>query len=814
MTVRLATADLDRLAPFGMLVDDQGVVRHVGPSLRRICPDLEGGDLLEHLEVVRPLGLADLDGFRTLNDALVVLRVRALDLPFRFQVVASQDPAGLLLVGTPVVATSEELERRGLSAQDFSPVDQTPDLLLLRRGQERSLRDLRALNVELSDTARDLRSANRALARAEGQYRRLVELQPLVMYVDRLGATPVAEFMSPRVEEWLGYPLRRWNEEPGFFFSILHPDDRARVWDAHLRAEQTEMPFDLEFRVIAADGRSVWTRAVDSVVRDEDDPVGKRIGFMLDIDTAKTAELELRETMTRLTTLLTHMQAGVLVEDAQRRVVMVNDTLCGLFRATVQPSSLAGLPATAAVSQLVQAADDPAAFLRRTEDLLARRWPAVAETMELADGRVLEFDFQPIVDDGRDLGALWMFRDVTSRVQYEDALARARDEAIAASDAKSQFLASMSHEIRTPMHGVLATIDLLQTTPLDPEQRELIDVVSGSAAALVEIINDILDLQKVESGRIELADEAFCLRGLSHAVVDLLTPQARGKGLDLALHLDPSIPAQVVGDPLRLRQVLLNLAGNAVKFTSSGSVLLDVRWTPSTHGDGVLDIAVRDTGAGIPEDRLADIFDPFVQARRGQEGSGLGLAIADRLVGLMGGRLQVDSVVSHGTTFRFQLRMHEAVLGEQADAPPDAAPAPAPGDRIVLVVDRSPASRGLLMRQLARIGVPARAVASGEEALDALTHGAPYGLVLVDVGMPGLDGPATTAAIRLIPDRRTARLPVIGLVAGDSLRDRELCRDGGMEGHLAKPVDIGELRMVVDRWLGAESERSLQLEPS
>jgi PAS domain S-box-containing protein len=806
VSIRLDTVDLDRLAPFGVIVDDDGEIRHVGPSLARIAPQLLGARLFDELEIVRPLGLADVAGLRELRDSLVVLRLRALDLPFRFQVVASQEPAGLLLVGTPVVATSEELDRRGLSATDFSPVDQTPDLLLLRRGQERSLRDLRNLNVELSDTARELRSANRALGRAEAQYRRLVELQPLVMYVDELGPSPQGDFVSPGVEAWLGYPVRDWIEQPGFFFRILHPDDRAMVWAAHLRAERDDSPFDLEFRMLTADGRTVWTRAVDSVVRDEDDPAGKRIGFMLDVTTTKAAEHELRETMSRLTTLLTHMQTGVLVEDAQRRVVMVNDTLCGLFRADTRPSSLTGLPASAAVSQLVQSADDPAAFLRRTDDLLVRRWPAVAEPMELADGRVLEFDFQPIVDEGRDLGALWMFRDVTSRVQYEEALARARDEAIAASDAKSQFLASMSHEIRTPMHGVLATIDLLQTTPLDPEQRELIDVVSGSAAALVEIINDILDLQKVEAGRIELSDEPFCLRGLSSAVVDLLTPQARGKGLDLVLHLDPAIPAQVVGDPMRLRQVLLNLAGNAVKFTSRGSVLVDVRWTPLPGRAGALDVAVRDTGAGIPADRIADIFDPFVQARRGQEGTGLGLAIADRLVGLMGGRLQVDSVESQGTTFRFQLRLPEAATGTPSEAPLEQAH-PAPADRIVLVVDRSPASRGLLMRQLARIGVPARAVSSGEEALEALGHGAPYGMVLVDVGMPGLDGPATAAAIRALPDQRASRVPVVGLVAGDSVRDRELCRDGGLAGHLAKPVDIGELRLVVDRWLGTEADR-------
>ena len=202
-----------------------------------------------------------------------------------------------------------------------------------------------------------------------------------------------------------------------------------------------------------------------------------------------------------------------------------------------------------------------------------------------------------------------------------------------------------------------------------------------------------------------------------------------------------------------------------------------------------------------------------MQARSGQEGTGLGLAIADRLVGLMGGRLQVDSVENLGTTFRFQLRMPEAGAEAGADSPAEPTAPPAQADRIVLVVDRSEASRGLLMRQLARIGVPARAVGSGEEALEALRHGAPYGLVLVDVGMPGLDGPATTAAIReLAATVARRRVPVIGLVAGDSLRDREICRDGGLDGHLAKPVDIGELRQAVDRWLGVEAERAVTVE--
>jgi signal transduction histidine kinase len=521
---------------------------------------------------------------------------------------------------------------------------------------------------------------------------------------------------------------------------------------------------------------------------------------MLDTTTAKEAELDLHDTMSRLTTLLAHMQSGVLVEDAQRHVVMANDYLCGLFRSAAQPKDLVGLPATAAVSQLVSATDDPVAFLRRTEDLLHRRWPATNQSLTLSDGRVLEFDFQPIVAAGQDLGALWMFRDATDRVQYQEALARARDEAIAASDAKTQFLASMSHEIRTPMHGVLATLDLLRTTGLDAEQRELVDVVSSSATTLVSIINDILDLQRVESGRIDLSVEPYSPAEVLHGVVDLLGSQARAKGLELRLVVDPAMPELVTGDPLRLRQVLVNLTGNAVKFTVTGSVTIVASVGQRRGGAAVVEFEVRDTGPGIPADRISAIFDPFVQARTGNEGTGLGLAISDRLVSLMGGQIRVSSTVGEGSSFRFQLRLPEIAEGTQLDvadtdddAPVDLA--------TVLVVDDSGASRNLVVRQLTRLGVAAVAVASGEEALDVLEQRRAIGLVLLDVDMPGLDGPDTCVRMRAADDPRISTVPVIALVAGDDDEVLERCRRSGMDGHLSKPVDLSELRRVVDEML-------------
>ena len=803
MGVLLEGDDLDRVAPFGVLCDGALVITRAGSSWGRLTDHIVGRGLLDVFDLVRPAGIEDIEGLRRHRDAMLLLRLRPEGPRLRFQVVDVSEPPGVLLVGTPVVSSSEELDRLGLSAGDFSPIDQTPDLLLLRRAQERSLADLRTLNTELQHSSTELRRANRMLSRAEARYRSIVELQPLVMYIDQLGSLPTTEFISAQAESWLDYPRERWLEEPGFFFDIIHAEDRERVWQAHLRAERDDSPFDQEFRLLRADGRIEWVRCVDAVVRDDEEGSGRRIGFMLDVTSAKNAELDLHSTMSRLTTLLAHMQTGVLVEDAQRRVVVANDMLVEIFGATAGSTELTGLPVTAALSHLVPGSDEPRRFLRRTEDLLHRRWPASDQTLALANGRVLEFDFQPIVSEGVDLGALWMFRDATDRVQYQEALARARDEAIAASDAKTQFLASMSHEIRTPMHGVLATLDLLRMTSLDSEQRELVDVVSSSASTLVEIINDILDFQRVEAGRIDLASEPFSPGDVVTGVVDLLRPQARAKGLDLRLVLDPALPATLEGDPLRLRQVLVNLAGNAVKFTTEGSVTVSTSVEAIGRGSVEVGFEVRDTGQGIAADRISAIFDPFVQAKAGNEGTGLGLAISDRLVSLMGGRFDVTSVLGQGSSFRFAVRLPVvapaagsgsnpgAAEATGADATPNAA-------ATVLVVDDSEASRNLVLRQLSRLGVSAVAAASGSEALDLLESSARLSLVLLDADMPELDGPATTARIRASGRRTVADVAVIGLVVGDDPDWLERCRVSGMDGHLSKPVDLAELRRVVD----------------
>lgn len=375
------------------------------------------------------------------------------------------------------------------------------------------------------------------------------------------------------------------------------------------------------------------------------------------------------------------------------------------------------------------------------------------------------------------------------------ALERARDEAIAASKAKSALLAAASHEMRTPLHGVLATLDLLRTTVLDIEQHELVDVAMTSVTALVRIIDDVLDLQRAEAGRLELAREPCRPGDVARDAVAVLARAAEVKGLELRL-VDDTGTVTVLGDPLRLRQVLVNLVDNAVKYTERGSVTV-VLATKRHDGAVRLDLEVRDTGLGIPREQVPAVREPFVRGGTDGHGAGLGLALVDRLVALMGGRVRLTSEVGRGTRVRVRLHLPEVPSGRFAER---TTPVERRHGTAVLVVDDGPASRELLVRQLARLRVDARAVPCGRDAVDLVAAGEDVGLVLVDVDMPGLDGPATCAEIRALPDPRAAAVPVLAVGGSDLAR----CRESGMDGYLDKPVDLAVLRRVVAELLGVD----------
>ncbi len=448
--------------------------------------------------------------------------------------------------------------------------------------------------------------------------------------------------------------------------------------------------------------------------------------------------------------------------------------------------------------------EDRAATLKRLEGL-ARGEPVVdgENRYRCRDGsyRWLSWRSFPVPERGI---VYSIARDVTEKRRAAEALARANA-------ARGEFLRNMSHEIRTPMNAIIALSNLLVKGELPAEERAWAASVKTSAEGLLRVIDDILDFSKIEAGKLEIETVDFALRQTLAGVVALLAPRAEKQGVELRLEIGDAVPDALSGDPTRLRQVLLNLVGNAIKFTEEGSVVLAV--TSGPPGDGTVEMrfAVRDTGIGIEPGAQARLFEAFTQAdsstTRRFGGTGLGLAISRRIVGLMGGEIELESAPGKGSTFRFAVPF--ALAGATGEEAGDAAAPAAARDRDrrssrrLLVVEDDELNRSVVLRVLRGLGYRAEAVVDGVEALAALERER-YSLVLMDCQMPELDGYETTRRLRR-RERGTGRhLPVIAMTAHAMRGERERCFAAGMDDYVSKPFTEERLAAVLDRWLADE----------
>ncbi|MEI6208278.1 MAG: ATP-binding protein [Desulfuromonadales bacterium] len=530
-----------------------------------------------------------------------------------------------------------------------------------------------------------------------------------------------------------------------------------------------------------------------------------KVELEMQLEELRQANVKLSEHEERLRNIIKYTPAGYFRIDPEGRFLEVNDAWLQMH-GYESADEVIGRPFS--IMQLDK--ENKSALSHVAELLNGHSIPSGEFASLRKDGTIgyHTFSAHPVVHASKVVSLDWFIIDITERKQaeqklldYNRQLIEARVQAESANRAKSEFLANMSHELRTPMNGVTGMAQLLELTRLDEEQKKYVDTIISSGNCLITLINDILDLSKMEAGKLIPEQIEFSLRSCMNNIITVFQHTADSKGLTFSTTVSPDIPDALTGDPLRLRQVLLNLVGNAIKFTPAGGVSVTAAAREQHGTTMILEFAVRDTGIGIAADKLDMIFDSFTQvdgatARR-YAGTGLGLTISRRMAELMGGSLDVESTEGSGTVFRLLLPVMVAcrMTHEEAPSPLELSLTSARSLRVLLAED-NPVSTRFMMALLPKMGHTVTCVENGRDVLKALEEHQ-FDLVLMDIQMPIMNGEDALKAIRNRED--TARLPVIAQTAFALKDEQARFAADGFDGYISKPVEIEKMILEIER---------------
>ncbi|MFD2935677.1 PAS domain-containing hybrid sensor histidine kinase/response regulator [Spirosoma flavum] len=779
------------------------------------------------------------------------------------------------------------------------------------------------LNENLEQQIRDKLAE---LRESEQRYRQLIESVQDIIY--KISPEGFFTFVSPVVEKLLGYTEEEFLGK--HFTDFIQPGYRKMLIAFYqaMMDERQDSTYN-EFPVVAKDGHIVWIGQTVRLI-EEDERMHELVAVARDVSDRKLAETELETTQTRLATLITNLQSGVMVEDEYGKVILANQLFCDIFEIPVTSQDLIGYNCAEARQQVKSLFTEPEAFIDRMNQLLENRQPCIGVEISMVNGHILELDYIPIfLDDHQYMGHLWKYTDVTEkylarelirrseekyrgimnnmelglfevdnnqtivrsyerccimlgyteeemvgknasdllvpaefvdvvdrqqkerqlgiagsyelqlikkdgsriwvlvsgvpivdehglvvgsmgihydmteRKQLEQALAKAKHFAEEAQQAEKQFFANMSHEIRTPLNAIIGMSHLLFDTQPTKQQREYIDILKTSADFLHSLISDLLDMTKIEAGRIEIHVRPFDLAGLLRSTQKVFQMKLQGRPISVDVMLDARITDDFIGDDIMLNQILMNLVGNAEKFTEEGQIQIMVRVKKEEGTKHWVEFTVSDTGVGIPDEKLDLVFQKFKQVNpqgHKHKGTGLGLAITKELVEIQGGTISVRSEVGHGSFFTFVLPYTKSLTPAEQKSSTDKHVALVDELKTchVLIVEDNLMNQTYIGSLLTKWTIPYTIASDGKQAVEkAKKHR--FDIILMDIQMPIMNGYEATVAIRSTHNPNQ-HVPIIALTASAMLDHKSIAMEAGMDDFLTKPFEPSQLLAVLQRF--------------